>query len=135
MEFIESSDLFFESQVLRHDNLTVQILSDIDSATFLNQRLFTGRTKGAGYLPISCLSTGAKTVLSVLYNPDKCFSLDECGENAIRELFLVTEGHVLWQRPCIYGGRDKPCDLVFKGRQFKTVQSFREYLREEYNGC
>ena len=33
-------------------------------------------------LDIDCLSTGCKTVLNVLYNPEKVFCLKECGINA-----------------------------------------------------
>ena len=37
---------------------------------------------------------GCKTVLNVLYNPDKVFCLKECGNNALEILFGLNAGNV-----------------------------------------
>ena len=40
------------------------------------------------------LSTGCKTVLNVLYFPDKVFCLKECGNNALEILYSFDKGNV-----------------------------------------
>lgn len=41
-----------------------------------------------------CLSAGCKTVLNVLYYPDKVFCLKECGNNALQILYDLKKGYV-----------------------------------------
>ena len=45
-------------------------------------------------LDIDRLSTGCKTVLNVLYYPNKVFCLKECGNNALEILYHFENGHV-----------------------------------------
>ena len=45
-------------------------------------------------LDIDRLSTGCKTVLNVMYNPDKVFCIKECGENALEALYRLSRGAV-----------------------------------------
>ena len=43
-------------------------------------------------MDIDCLSTGCKTVLNILYYPDKVFCIKECGDNALEILYNLDEG-------------------------------------------
>lgn len=45
-------------------------------------------------MDVDCLSTGCKTVLNVLYFPDKIFCMKECGENALEVLYALDQGAV-----------------------------------------
>ena len=45
-------------------------------------------------LDVDKLSAGCKTVLNVLYNPNKVFCLKECGNNALEVLYNLEEGNV-----------------------------------------
>lgn len=45
-------------------------------------------------LDVDHLSTGYKTVLNILYFPDKVFCLKECGENALEILYSLDRGYV-----------------------------------------
>ena len=45
-------------------------------------------------LDVDCLSTGCKTILNVLYFPDKVFCLKECGDNALEVLYGLDDGAV-----------------------------------------
>ena len=45
-------------------------------------------------LDVDKLSAGCKTVLNVLYNPDKVFCLKECGNNALEVLYNLEAGNV-----------------------------------------
>ena len=54
-----------------------------------------------GVLNIDKLSTGCKTVLNVLYNPDKIFDIRECGDNAIDVLYGLQTGNICCDYPLI----------------------------------
>jgi len=43
-------------------------------------------------LNIDKLSTGCKTALNVLYNPDKVFDIRECGDNALDVIYALPCG-------------------------------------------
>ena len=45
-------------------------------------------------LDVDKLSTSCKTVLNVLYNPDKVFCLKECGYSALEILYRLEKGNV-----------------------------------------
>jgi hypothetical protein len=45
-------------------------------------------------LDIDKLSAGCKTVLNVMYNPEKVFCMKECGNNALKILFALPSGNV-----------------------------------------
>lgn len=45
-------------------------------------------------LDIDCLSTGCKTILNVLYFPNKVFCMKECGDNALEVLYGLENGAV-----------------------------------------
>ena len=45
-------------------------------------------------LDIDCLSSGCKTVLNIVYFPNKVFSIKECGDNAIELLYQLNQGAV-----------------------------------------
>ena len=52
-------------------------------------------------LSIDKLSTGCKTVLNVMYNPDKVFDIRECGDNALDVLYALENGKVFCEYPVI----------------------------------
>ncbi len=128
VNFIESSDMYFESQTLRLDDITSQILADVDKAVRFSDRLFMGRSGSTVRLPLECLSTGAKTLLCILYNPYTCFSLGECGDNVVMDLFLITNGHVFWRVPRVDACLDGPCDIMYYGNNFTKIRDFRDFL-------
>ena len=52
-------------------------------------------------LNIDKLSTGCKTVLNIMYNPDKVFDICECGDNALDVIYSLPEGNVYCDYPFI----------------------------------
>lgn len=58
------------------------------------ESLMTKWSKETGYLGLHCLSTGCKTVLNVLAFSDRIFSIVECGENALSEVFKIKTGKI-----------------------------------------
>ena len=50
---------------------------------------------------IDKLSTGCKTTLNILYNPDVIFDIRECGENALDVIYSLPKGKVYCDYPLI----------------------------------
>ena len=75
-------------------------------------------------MDVDHLSTGCKTVLNVLYFPDKVFCMKECGENALEKLYSLQRGLVYSDYAII------PFDMnevkVISGRTVKIIDSYEE---------
>ena len=52
-------------------------------------------------LNIDKLSTGCKTALNIMYNPDKIFDIRECGDNALDVIYALPDGNVVCDYPLI----------------------------------
>lgn len=52
-------------------------------------------------LNIDRLSTGCKTVLNIIYNPQKIFDIRECGENALDVIYGLPHGNIYCDYPLI----------------------------------
>jgi len=94
MEYIELNDVFFnKNTVLKIDEKAKPMIEQIDEARLINKFKIESKFNGV-VLDIDCLSTGCKTVLNVLYFPDKVFCLKECGDNALEILYSLKQGAV-----------------------------------------
>ena len=94
MEYVELNDVFFnQNTVARIDDSARAIIEQIDASKLLGKYKIESRFNGVA-LDIDCLSTGCKTVLNVLYFPDKVFCLKECGNNALEILYGLETGSV-----------------------------------------
>lgn len=94
MEYIELNDVFFnQNTVLKLDEKANRIIERIDEAKLVSKFKIASKYNGV-ILDIDCLSTGCKTVLNVLYFPDKVFCLKECGDNALELLYGLEQGSV-----------------------------------------
>lgn len=94
MEYVELNDLFFnQNTVQRMDQKAKDIIKTIDDTTQISKYKISSRFNDT-VLDIDKLSAGCKTVLNVLYNPDKVFCLKECGMNALEILYGLKEGYV-----------------------------------------
>ena len=94
MEYVELNDVYFnQNTALKLDEKAEKIIETIDGAKLIGK--FKMRSKFNDIvLDVDKLSTGCKTVLNVLYNPDKVFCLKECGNNALEILFGLNAGNV-----------------------------------------
>lgn len=92
-EYVELNDLFFnQNTVSRIDERAGEIIETIDGARLISKyKISSGFNEVA--LDIDRLSSGCKTVLNVLYYPDKVFCLKECGNNALEVLYGL-DGYV-----------------------------------------
>ena len=86
------------------------------------------RTKELGALNKNMLSTGTKTLLNIIQHPDKCFSVCECGNNALSLLPLITEGSIYWSIPVVAYNGDSACDIICNGKEYKDFYEFLESI-------
>ena len=94
MEYVELNDIYFnQNTALKLDEMAEKIVETIDGAKLISK--FKIRSKFNDIvLDVDKLSAGCKTVLNVLYYPDKVFCLKECGNNALEILFALQAGNV-----------------------------------------
>jgi len=101
MELIVLNDIYFNKfTVSLIDDKAAEIISKIDNPVMLSNYTISSKFDG-GVLNIDKLSTGCKTVLNVLYNPDKIFDIRECGDNAIDVLYGLQTGNICCDYPLI----------------------------------
>lgn len=127
IEYVELNDVFFnQNTVLKIDERAGTIVEKIDAAKLIGKYRMESKFNGV-VLDIDCLSTGCKTVLNVMYFPDKVFCIKECGDNALEVLYGLDAGSVYSDYAVIpfNMNRVKTCDE--KGA---TVLSDYEQLKE-----
>lgn len=94
MEYIELNDIYFnQNTALRLEDKAEKIVETIDGAKLISRFRISSKFNDI-VLDIDKLSAGCKTVLNVLYNPDKVFCLKECGNNALEILYGFSKGNV-----------------------------------------
>jgi hypothetical protein len=99
MELIELNDLFFNQNIIeRLDMRAEDVIKKIDGATLRTDYRIISGINGE-LLNIDKLSTGCKTALNIYYFPEKVFSLKECGDNALDEIYAYQSGQVYSEYP------------------------------------
>lgn len=94
MEYVELNDIYFnQNTAAKLDDKAEKIVQIIDEAKLISKFKIRSRFDDA-ILDIDKLSVGCKTVLNVVYNPDKVFCLKECGNNALEVLYSLVSGNV-----------------------------------------
>ncbi|MCM1534708.1 MAG: DUF4869 domain-containing protein [Clostridium sp.] len=94
MEYVELNDIYFnQNTAAKIDDKAEKIIEIIDEAKLISKYKIRSRFDDI-ILDVDKLSAGCKTVLNVIYNPDKVFCLKECGNNALEILYRLTSGNV-----------------------------------------
>lgn len=124
MEYIELNDVFFnQNTAARLDDYAKQIVEQIDEAKLCSKYKIESKFNHV-ILDVDHLSTGCKTVLNVLYFPDKVFCLKECGDNALEILYGLENGSVYSDYAMI------PFDMervnVSVGQEIRTINDYEE---------
>lgn len=130
MEYIELNDIYFnQNTVSKLDGRAKLIVKTIDDSRLIGKYKIESKFNGV-ILDIDCLSTGCKTVLNVLYFPDKVFCLKECGENALEVLYGLEAGAVYSDYAVI------PFDMnevkVSDEKEIRVITDYEE-LKEWWN--
>ena len=124
MELVVMNDIYFNQKTVSLlDDRAKDIIRQIDHSDMLSP--FDGMT-----LNIDKLSTGCKTALNVLYNPDKVFDIRECGDNALDVIYSFPEGNIYCDYPLISFDMDKVLVSEKKGK--REIDSY-EALKEWWN--
>lgn len=130
MKYVDYNDKFFNSVALEDNEVTAKILHNVDKASYHSKDTFISRDIELGALNKALLSTGCKTLLNIERNPDICFDIVECGQNAIRCLSTIKNGNVLWVFPFILVEEDSLCDIEVNGRKFNSTLELAKYFEE-----
>lgn len=94
LDYVELNDVFFNRNTAsKLDDRANAIVEKIDASKLIGKYKMESKFNGVT-LDIDCLSTDCKTVLNVLYFPDKVFCLKECGYNALDILYGLETGAV-----------------------------------------
>lgn len=94
VEYVELNDIYFNQNTARKlDDRAQKVIGIIDQAKLIGKYKISSKFNDI-ILDVDKLSVGCKTVLNVLYNPDKVFCLKECGNNALEVLYNLEAGNV-----------------------------------------
>ena len=101
MEPVSLNDIFFNKVTAEKlDDKAADVINRIDHSKLINKYMISSRFDGSA-LNIDKLSTGCKTVLNIMYNPDKAFDICECGDNALDIVYSLPQGNVFCSYPFI----------------------------------
>ena len=94
MDYIELNDIYFDQYTATIlDERAEKIIEEIDGAKRVGKYKIKSKFDDI-ILDIDKLSAGCKTVLNIMYNPDKVFCLKECGNNALDVVYKIEQGNV-----------------------------------------
>ncbi len=101
LEVIKLNDLYFnQNTAAMLDERAAVVIKKVDQSEMVGKYSIKSRFDGM-LLNIDKLSTGCKTVLNVMYNPDKVFDICECGDNALDEIYALDQGRICCEYPLI----------------------------------
>lgn len=124
MEYIEINDVFFnQNTVTKIDERAKKVIEEIDGARLISKYKISSKFNEV-VLDIDKISAGCKTVLNVLYYPDKVFCLKECGSNALEILYGMDKGQVYSEYALI--PFDMESVMVQDQTGKKTVRDYEE---------
>ena len=127
MEYIELNDLFFnQNTTALIDKRAEKFIGTIDGAKLIGKYKILSRFDDVA-IDIDKLSAGCKTVLNVLYYPDKVFCLKECGNNALEILYNLEKGYVYSEYALIPFTMDS---VMVQTKSMKKIISDYEELKE-----
>ena len=127
MEYIELNDLFFNQNTsVLIDKRAEKFIETIDDAKLIGKYKILSRFDDVA-IDIDRLSSGCKTVLNVLYYPDKVFCLKECGNNALEILYHLEKGYVYSEYALIPFTMDS---VMVQTKSMKKIISDYEELKE-----
>lgn len=124
MKYVELNDVFFnQNTVSKLDDRAKVIVEKIDNSRLIGKYKIESKFNGVT-LDIDCLSTGCKTVLNVMFFPDKVFCIRECGDNALEVLYKLEDGAVYSDYAVIPFEMDKV--RVFEGERARIISDYEE---------
>lgn len=124
MDYVELNDVFFnQNTVSKLDVRASAIVEKIDESKLIGKYKIESKFNGVT-LDVDCLSTGCKTVLNIMYFPNKVFCLKECGGNAIEAVYCLEDGAVYSDYAIMPFDMDKV--KVFDENGTKIISDYEE---------
>ncbi len=100
-EIVQLNDVYFNKYTVDQlDDRAKHIVSLIDESELIDNYTMKSRFDST-VMNTDKLSSGCKTVLNIMYNPEKIFDLRECGENALDAIYSLDAGRVYCEYPMI----------------------------------
>ena len=122
LKLIKINDQYFNKYTVEMlDEKAADIIWEIDRSKMIDKYFIESRFDSTK-LNIDKLSTGCKTALNIMYNPDKIFDISECGENALEVIYTLEQGNVYCEYPMI----------AFNMTEVKAVDADGEHLFTDY---
>ncbi len=131
-EIVRFNDIYFNKNTSELiDDKAKDIIKKIDHSEMLEKYVIGSRFDGTR-LNIDKLSTGCKTVLNIMYNPNRIFDICECGENALEVIYSLDAGKVYCEYPMIAFNMEKAQGIDNKGiHEFDDYEGLREWWKNE----
>lgn len=124
MDYVELNDVFFNQNTgSKLDDRAKVIVEKIDNSRLIGNYKIESKFNGVT-LDVDCLSTGCKTVLNVMFFPDKVFCIKECGDNALEVLYKLEDGAVYSDYAVIPFEMDKV--RVVEGKGARIISDYEE---------
>ena len=132
MELVIFNDVYFNKYTVEMlDEKAEEIIEKIDCSKMLSKYTISSRFNGTA-LNIDKLSTGCKTVLNILYNPDKVFDICECGDNALDAIYSLPQGNIYCAYPFISFEMEKVTVCDKHGMQeINSYEELKEWWTDE----
>lgn len=132
MELVVLNDVYFNKYTAEMlDEKAAEIIEKIDHSKMLSKYTISSRFDGTA-LNIDRLSTGCKTVLNIMYNPDKVFDICECGDNALDIVYSLSQGNVYCAYPFIAFEMEKVNVCDKQGRhEIVSYEKLKEWWTNE----
>lgn len=95
-ECIKYNDNYFDehNEQYKIDDKAKEIMKNIDDVEYKENHRFCSKFEPNADIKLDELSTGCKTALNVYFNPNKIFTVAECGTNAIKEILNLPQGNI-----------------------------------------
>ncbi len=131
-EIVRFNDIYFNKYTADLlDDRARDIIKQIDQTEMLGKYAIESRFDGTK-LNIDKLSTGCKTALNVMYNPNNIFDICECGENALEVIYGMDAGKVYCEYPMIAFTMEKVQGIDNNGvHEFDDYEDLRTWWKNE----
>lgn len=127
------NDLYFNmyNKQLKNDTFYNLVIEELERGTYTDK--YNIKSRFGWNINSTELSTGAKTLLNI-YNTNECFSLLDCGNNALKLLHNIKDGKIYWESSLGYFSlKDFDCDILFNNFHFTKFNDFIRQYDSLYN--
>ena len=128
-EMIEYNDAYFDIETCKHKKISEfgkKFIPLIDGSEWIDKTSIRSKFNNRE-IGIENISTGCKTLLNIICNPDKIFNIMECGWNAVDEILKLEEGSVYMPYDLITV-LENPIQVV-KDKKSYIVKDYQEYMK------